>query len=179
MGEHVVVFVGTYTEPSYRGKGDGIYSYELDLKSGSLELLRKIPGLVNPSYIAIDPSGEHLYCVNEVREYDGEASGAVTAFSIDRDTQALKRLNSQASEGTDPCHIAVDREASHLLVSNYSSGSVCVLPIARDGSLGKAVQVMRHRGASVNATRQAGAHAHSSFSRSGGATRLCLRLGAR
>jgi 6-phosphogluconolactonase len=161
MGESVVVFVGTYTEPGYRGRGEGIYAYRLSLSSGSLEPLQKTPGVANPSYIAIDPPRNRLYCVNELQEFGGRASGAATAFSIDPSTQALRRLNTVATEGTDPCHIAIDREAAHALVSNYSSGSVCVLPIASDGSLGPAAQVVRHSGSSINAARQAGPHVHS------------------
>jgi len=161
MSESVVVFVGTYTEPGYNGKGEGIYSYKLDLRTGFLELLHKMVGVVNPSYIAIAPAKGHLYCVNELKEYGEKASGAVSAFSIDSSTMALKMINTQASEGTDPCHIAIDRQGGHAFVSNYSSGSVCVLPIERDGSLGKGSQVIQHAGSSVNTARQAGPHVHS------------------
>ena len=161
MSESVVVFVGTYTEPTYRGKGAGIYSYKLNLKTGSLEPLAKPVGVVNPSYIAIDPSKRHLYCVNELQGYEGAVSGSATAFAIAPNTQALKKLNAQATCGTDPCHIAIDREGRHALVSNYSSGSVCVFPIAPDGNLGKSSQMIEHAGSSVNPDRQAGPHVHS------------------
>lgn len=161
MSESVVVFVGTYTEPGYSGKGEGIYSYKLNLKTGSLEPLHKPVDVVNPSYIAIDPAKRHLYCVNELKDYDGKDSGAVSAFSIDPNSLTLKKLNAQASEGTDPCHIVIDREGTHALVSNYSSGSVCVLPIERDGSLGQSSQLIEHSGSSVNPARQAGPHVHS------------------
>jgi 6-phosphogluconolactonase len=163
MGKLVAVFIGTYTEPSYRGKGEGIYSFTLDLESGALAPLQTLPGFANPSYIACDPAGTRLYCVDELREYDGRPTGAVTAFSIDPGTRLLRKLNSQASEGMDPCHIVVDASGRYALVSNYSSGSVCVLPIETDGSLGRAAQLIQHEGRSVNASRQAGPHAHSLF----------------
>jgi 6-phosphogluconolactonase len=41
------------------------------------------------------------------------------------------------------------------------SGSVCVLPILEDGSLGEASDVKQHHGSSINPKRQAGPHAHS------------------
>ncbi|MDP2791119.1 MAG: lactonase family protein [Rectinemataceae bacterium] len=163
MEKHVTVFTGTYTEPGYRGKGEGIYSCSLDLESGSLALTQKVLDVANPSYIACDPARERLYCVNELREYKGKPSGAVTAFSVERNTHLLKKLNSQASEGMDPCHIIVAGSGRHALVSNYSSGSVCVLPIAPDGRLGKAVQLIRHKGTSINKKRQTGPHVHSLF----------------
>jgi 6-phosphogluconolactonase len=163
MSGQVAVFVGTYTEPSYRGKGEGIYSFNMSVETGALEPPRRAAGAVNPAYIALDPARRHLYCVNELKEFEGRASGAVTAFSIDPRTRGLTRLNAQATEGADPCHVVVSRDARHVLVSNYASGSVSVLPIARDGSLGKAVQVVRHRGSSVDGNRQAGPHAHSAL----------------
>ena len=163
MGKHVAVFIGTYTEPSYRGKGEGIYSCTLDLESGSLVLTQKVPDVANPSYIACDPARERLYCVNELQEYNGKPSGAVTAFSVERNTRLLKKLNSQASEGMDPCHIVVAGSGRHVLVSNYSSGSVSVLPIVPDGRLGEAVQLIQHQGTSINKNRQTGPHVHSLF----------------
>ena len=43
----------------------------------------------------------------------------------------------KASHGTDPCHLIVDATGSNVLIANFASGSVCVLPIERDGSLGR------------------------------------------
>src|SRR5262249_13443939 len=48
----------------------------------------------------------------------------------------------------------------HLLVANYGSGSVSVLPVAADGRLGAATDVVQHTGSSVNRERQQGPHAH-------------------
>lgn len=168
MKHNALVFIGTYTEPSYKGKGEGIYSYTLSLKTGRLELLGKTQAK-NPAYIALDPEARHLYCVNELREYEGQPSGAVSAFSIRRralgKAPTLELLNTRASMGADPCHIVVDAASSLALVSNYSSGSLSVLPIAAEGSLGEASQAIKHEGRSLEPAqdpeRQAGPHAHS------------------
>jgi 6-phosphogluconolactonase len=48
-----------------------------------------------------------------------------------------------------------------VLVANFMSGSVCVLPIRGDGSLGHATEVIQHRGSSVDPARQSGPHAHA------------------
>ncbi len=40
-------------------------------------------GVRNSSYLAFDPARKFLYCVNEFKEYEGKASGAVSAFRID------------------------------------------------------------------------------------------------
>ena len=42
-------------------------------------------------------------------------------------------LNQQPSVGADPCHLVVDPSGRHVLVANYSSGTVAVLPLASSG----------------------------------------------
>ena len=37
----------------------------------------------------------------------------------------------KASRGTDPCHLIVDATGKNVLIANFASGSVCVLPIER------------------------------------------------
>jgi 6-phosphogluconolactonase len=69
-------------------------------------------------------------------------------------------LNTVATHGTDPCHLTVDRSGRYLLVANYASGQVSVLPIRADGTLAPASHVMQHAGSSVHPQRQTGPHAH-------------------
>jgi 6-phosphogluconolactonase len=166
--KHRLVFIGTYTEPILfgtgkivQGKGEGIYVYTMDSSSGSLELRHIAPAGPNPSYFTFDPSHRFLYAVNEMKEFEGTPSGAVSAFSIDPTTGALKFLNRQPTHGTDPCHLTVDKTGRYVLVANFMSGSVCVLPIREDGSIGEATDVVQHQGSSVDPVRQAGPHAHA------------------
>ncbi len=163
-----LVYVGTYTEPILFGtgkilvgKGAGIYLFTLDIASGALEPFSVVEGVRNPSYLAFDPAHRYLYAVNEFKEFEGAASGAVSAFAVDPDTGSLTFLNQKPSHGTDPCHLIVDNAGSHVLVANFRSGSVCVLPIQSDGSLGDATEVIQHQGSSVDSVRQAGPHAHA------------------
>ena len=48
-----------------------------------------------------------------------------------------------------------------MLVANYGSGSASVLPVGKDGKLGRATGFVQHKGSSVNKERQEGPHAHS------------------
>jgi 6-phosphogluconolactonase len=149
------LYVGTYTS----GKSEGIYIYRMNLATGELNRLNAIKS-VNPSFLALDRSGRHLYAVNEVTEFAGKSSGAVSAFAIDSGTSNLNFLNQQASMGADPCHVILDRSGKFLLVANYTGGNVSVFPVERDGSLGPARDVMQHHGYSVNKAHQEGPHAH-------------------
>jgi 6-phosphogluconolactonase len=168
MSTKQLVLVGTYTQPIkfgtgqiLNGKGEGIYSFFLDMETGVLEGEKLSPGIVNPSYLTLNQAANRLYAVNELKEYEGHASGAVSAFSFDPKTRELKLLNARATGGTDPCHVVLNSGDTHVFVSNFMSGSVCVFPIAEDGSLSEASQFIQHEGSSVNKARQSGPHAHS------------------
>jgi len=114
----------------------------------------------NPSFIELDPTRRLLFAVNELNEFEGKPTGAVSAFSIDRESGMLKLLNQRPSMGTGPCHLVLDRARRNLFVANYGSGSVAVLPVAADGRLGAATSVIQHAGSSINPERQKGPHAH-------------------
>lgn len=150
------VYVGTYT-----GSGSkGIYLLELDLTTGKLSEPLLAAETVNPSFIAIHPNGRFLYAVNEVYTRQKETPN-VSAFRIEPNTGMLKLLNSAPSYGAGPCHIIVDALGKHVLVANYGGGSVSVLPINADGSLGTPTSFIQHVGKGVNPKRQEAPHAHS------------------
>ncbi len=162
------VYIGTYTEDILfgtgqvlHGMGKGIYYVNLDPVT-----LRSTPPVCiaetrNPSYLALDAAERHLYAVNELKEYDHQPGGALSAFAIEPDSHRLALLNAMPTRGTDPCHVVLNAEETHAFVSNFMSGSVCVFPLQTDGSLAPHSQLIQHTGASVNQARQSGPHAHS------------------
>jgi 6-phosphogluconolactonase len=152
----LLVYVGTYTT----GKSEGIYLYSLNLSSGELKHVATTSGVVNPSFLAIAPSRRYLYAVNEVEEFAGKKSGAVSAFAVDQRTGALRLLNQRPSLGGAPCYVVVDQTGRFVLVANYAGGNVAVLPVNSDGGLGEATDVKQDLGSSINAERQEGPHAH-------------------
>jgi 6-phosphogluconolactonase len=168
MEKEQLVFVGTYTQPIkfgtgeiLYGKGKGIDILKFDPQTGYINYLTTEEGIVNPSYIAFSKSKEYLYAVNELKEYEGEATGTVSAFKINQKTGKLSFINLQKTGGTDPCHVNVSTNDTHVFVSNFMSGSVSVFPISINGGLGEAAQFIQHEGSSVNTKRQNGPHAHS------------------
>jgi 6-phosphogluconolactonase len=148
------LYVGTYTA----GKSEGIYAYYMHPSSGKLVRSNAFKS-VNPSFLTIDQSRTHLYAVNEVSEYAGKPGGAVSAFAVDYEKNSLKSLNEEATLGADPCYVIVDSKRKNVLVANYTGGSVTVLPIHADGSLGRATDVKQHEGAGPK-EQQKGPHAH-------------------
>jgi 6-phosphogluconolactonase len=155
--ETITVFFGTYTG----GQSKGIYKCHFDLDSGVLSDLQVAAETVNPSFLAIHPTGQYLYAVGEISEFNGQPVGAVSAFKIDPDTQQLTALNQQQSGGAGPCHLIVDRTGKFVLVANYGGGSVSSIVIREDGSLGEQVSFYQHEGSGADPSRQQGPHAHS------------------
>ena len=152
----LLVYVGTYTA----GKSEGIYLYQLNLSSGALTHVATTRGVVNPSFLALAPSRRFLYAVNEVGEFAGKKSGAVSAFAVDQRSGELRLLNQQPSLGADPCYLDVAAGGRFVLIANYTGGNVTVFPVQRDGSLGEAKDIKQYRGSSANHERQEGPHAH-------------------
>jgi 6-phosphogluconolactonase len=150
-----LIYIGTYSG----GKSKGIYSAKFDPATGTLSAPELAVEAKNPSFLCLHPSGKYLYSVGEIDSFDGKKSGAVSAYRIEAGGK-LSLLNEQASEGTGPCHLALDKSGRCLLVANYGSGSIGALPVAEDGKLGSASAKIQHAGSSVNKSRQAGPHAH-------------------
>jgi 6-phosphogluconolactonase len=158
QAERYRVFVGTYTGGDSISKG--VYSCEFDAETGKLSEPVLAAELINPSFLAIHPTGKYLYAVNEVSEGPGRGNGAVTALTINADG-TLTKINHQASEGGAPCHCNVDSTGTNLLIANYGGGNVAVYPISEDGSLKPVSCNIQHEGSSVDKSRQGAPHAHS------------------
>ena len=152
-----LVYIGTYTS----AKSKGIYVSRLDLAAGTLSAPVLAAESANPSFLAVHPTRDLLYAVNEIGTYEGKPGGSVSAFAINRETGALTALNRQSSVGGGPAHLTVDHGGRNVLVANYGGGSVAVLPIGADGALKPSSAFIQHTGSSVNPARQKEPHAHS------------------
>lgn len=154
-----LVYVGTYTQEGSTSKG--IYAYRFDPTTTQLTAIGLAAETTNPSFLAVHPNHRFLYAVNEISNYKGEKSGAVSAFAIDPATGKLTLLNQVASKGADPCYIMVDKSGKYVLVANYTGGSIAVFPVLPDGRLGVTSAFIQHVGHGTNPERQEGPHAHS------------------
>ena len=168
MNSKALFYIGTYTEPIlhgtgdvFKGKGEGIYLASLDQETGVLQEVCLAAKTRNPSYVCVSPCGRFLYAVNELKEYEGAAQGAVSAFVIEEGGRKLRLLNEKPTGGTDPCHVAISSDGRFLVVSNFMSGSICLYAIEEDGSLAEKGQFIEHRGSGQDPLRQRGPHAHA------------------
>lgn len=151
-----LVYVGTYTN----GASKGIYAYRFDSATGKTESLGLAAETAEPSFLAVAPNRRFLYAANETQKYDGQSTGAITAFAMNRATGKLMQLNQLASRGEDPAFISLDKTGKFVLVANYTGGTIAVFPVLADGKLGEATAFVHHTGSSINHDRQASAHPH-------------------
>ncbi|HXO60309.1 MAG TPA: lactonase family protein [Candidatus Acidoferrales bacterium] len=152
-----LAFVGTYTSKT---DSKGIYSFHFDAATGRLTPTTLAATTPDPSFLTVASNEKNLYAVNELSEFDGKKSGAVTSYSVDPKSGKLTRLNQVPSGGADPCYVSFDQSGKYLLVANYTGGSVSTFPVAPDGRVGSASAFVQHRGSGPNKERQEGPHAH-------------------
>jgi 6-phosphogluconolactonase len=119
------------------GYGPDIDVFSVDPSTGALTLASSLAAFgTAPSFLAVDHSVSHLYAVDE------NAAGRVGAYAIDGHTGALTFLNAVSSGGNGPPFVSIDATGRWVFVANYGDGTVSVLPVQADGSLGAAVQTL-------------------------------------
>jgi len=152
-----LLYVGSYASSDR----PGIYAFAFDPVTGGLAELASCSGIINPSFLAVHPNQRWLYAVSETHHQHDGVPGAVWALHSAAELWSLTPINQQASGGDYPCHVVIDATGRWLVVSNYGTGSVGVLPILADGSLGELVDRVQHRGHGWHSTRQEAPHAHA------------------
>ncbi|WP_243754106.1 lactonase family protein [Labedaea rhizosphaerae] len=124
-----LAYVGSYAP------GDGL---DVAKVHNGLSLRSAVAGDANASWLAYSPDGRFLYSTNETDD------GSVTALDL-ADPANPVVLNSQSSGGDVPTHLSVHPSGRFLFVANYGSGSVAVLPIGGDGTLGACTDLVQHQ----------------------------------
>jgi len=127
-----LAFIGSFTTPERMARGRGITVCRIDPASGAWTVVGETQGLDNPSFLIADAAGRTLYAVHGDRDY-------ATAFAIDRGTGALTPLGRAATGGLNGVHQVIDPTGRFMIVANFTGGSLAVLPIRADGSLGDLV----------------------------------------
>ena len=154
-----LVFVGGYAsdiEP-------GIHAFEFDESTGALQACGNFSGIANPSYLLLHPTRPWLYSVSEASGSQADSSGRVWALSYEHVPFNMRALNHRSTQGSDPCHLELDKTGRWLIVSNYSSGSAAVFAIGATGELGEMTDFVQHHGTGSDQVRQEGPHAHSAI----------------
>ena len=152
----LIAYVGTYTSPLQNmratqvdlppGNGQGIHLFEVDRVTGAMTPYDVVKMGTSPSCLVFNAAKTHLYSANETERIGEDEAGSVSAFAINPADGRLKLLNSVSSGGKGPTYVSLHPSGRFLFVANYFGGSVSVLPINADGSLGAATDVRKDAG---------------------------------
>jgi len=121
-------YVGAFTTPERKGHGGGINVYRVDPASGAWTH-EQLLEIVNPSFLTIDRAQRFLYSVHADLD-------EVSAYAIDRQSGHVTPLNRQSCGGKNAVHLSIDPTGHWIVTANYGAGSVGVVAIEEDGSLG-------------------------------------------
>ena len=144
-------YVGTFSSPLRDvlptqvdlppGNGRGIHLFQVDRTTGALTASGVQEMGTSPSCLVINAAGTRLYSSNETDRVGAHNEGTVSAFAINRTDGQLKLLNTVPAGGAGPTYVSLHPHGRFLFVANYFGGSVAVLPILPDGSLGAASDI--------------------------------------
>ena len=148
--------MGTHTSPLKNvlstqvdlppGNGRGIHLFQVDRDTGAMTPCGLHEMGTSPSALAFNDDQTRLYSANETERIGKNEAGSISAFAIDLTDGTLKLLNSVSSGGKGPAHLSVHPSGKFVLAANYFGGSVVVLPIRPDGSLGPASDFKKDEG---------------------------------
>jgi len=153
-GKSAYACVGCYTTAERHARGDGIHVYRVDQQSGAWSHVHHLGGLVNPSFLIPGRDPRFLYASHGDEKY-------ATAFALDQATGHLTKLNQAATGGENGAHLAIDRSGRYIVVANYASGTVAVLPVHDNGGLEDQHQLVKLEGEpGPHKTEQTSSHPH-------------------
>lgn len=144
------LLVGTYTS----GTSEGIYAYRFNTETGESTYTGMVK-VNNPSYLTPNADNTFIYAVTE---NDGNPSYA-NALAFNKSDGSLRLVNSQETNGSSPCNIAIDTKNRFVVTANYGGGNISVFPIEVDGSLSPVSQIISFEGHSID-PRQKSPHMH-------------------
>lgn len=152
----LLAYVGTFSSPLRDvlptqvdlppGNGRGIHMFQVDRTTGALSPASEYKLGTSPSCLAVNAAGTHLYSANETDRVGSGKVGSVSAYAIDPRDGTLSHAQTQESGGAGPTYVSIHPLGRFLLVANYFGGSVAVLPIRPDGTLGPATDIQQDSG---------------------------------
>src|SRR6516165_8433349 len=115
----------------------------------------RAPGAMSSSssFLTLDQAQRFLYSVHADLE-------EVSAYAIEQNGR-IAALNRQSCGGKNPVHLSTDPTGRWIITANYSAGTVGVVPIEKDGSLGPRSDLVNLPGEpGPDRKQQASSHPH-------------------
>ena len=153
----VAIVIGTYTHRSTTDPALGIYA--ANVAGDELTSPRLVAAAENPSWVAVDSTTGLVFGVGETPDHEGLPQGSVSSYRPAPDG-TLELLTTLGTGGADPAHLALTADGAHLVVANYSGGSVALMRVDGSGQLTGPVDLVHHAGSGPHPNRQQEAHPH-------------------
>jgi 6-phosphogluconolactonase len=150
-----LLFVGTQTSQTSKG----VYAYNFDPATGELTQTGLAAEADNPSFLALSPDGKTMFTANELNNFEGKKSGAVSSYSVDRKAAKLTKLSEVSAKGSGTCHVSVDHTGRCAFAANYGGGSAASFAVDKNGKLSDAVSFFQYTGHGPK-SQQAGPRGH-------------------
>jgi 6-phosphogluconolactonase (cycloisomerase 2 family) len=131
----VFAYVGSYTTAERKARGDGIHVYSIDATGGGWTHVQHVGGLVNPSYLTMHPEQRCICSVHGDETY-------ATSFGVDPQTGKLSLINRVETGGRNGVHSAFHPAGRFVVLANYATGQVAVLPVDGGGKLSEPSHVV-------------------------------------
>lgn len=126
---------------------------------------RKVQSLASrhPASLTLDATGNHLFAVNNVDDFEGLPTGSVESYRIEPNAKHLALISRVplSLSATMPRQLALSPDRRFLVVAVYGGGLYNLLPLGPNREIGSVTQVIKEIGCSVNGHRQSSAHPHS------------------
>ena len=146
--------MGCYTTAARKARGDGIHVYQVDTGTGAWTLAQRAGDLVNPSFLILSRDQRFLYSAH------GD-EGYATSFSLDAASGHLEILGKADTGGKNGVHLALSPGGRFMVLANYGTGTLAVLPVRPDGRLADQTQLVKLEGQpGPNRVEQAASHPH-------------------
>src|SRR5262245_60055041 len=153
-GNPIYAYVGSFTSAQRKARGNGINVFRMDPASGAWSHVQQVGDLVNPSFLVLSRDQRVLYSAH------GDENNA-TAFAVDGKRGQISLLGRDDTGGKNGVRQMLDPSGRFMVVANYASGTVAVLPISEDGKLKDQVQLMECKGTpGPHRVRQVSSHPH-------------------
>ncbi|GGY73788.1 hypothetical protein GCM10011613_18820 [Cellvibrio zantedeschiae] len=144
---NVKLITGGYTDKG----GEGVYGLSFDTNTNQFGAPQLLAKNNNPSFGL--KNNNLWYFVDETNE------GQLLTYSKNEKNE-LTLLQKLSVAGASPCYIAKRKDGKYIAVANYSSGSLSVFELDKNGVPNGQPQVKQQQGTGPNSQRQEAAHAH-------------------
>ncbi|MEJ7710780.1 MAG: beta-propeller fold lactonase family protein [Pyrinomonadaceae bacterium] len=118
--------------------------YGFNLDSGALTPLSTTAGVVNPSFLAVDSKQRYLYAVNEIDEFEASPAERLAHLRLIKNQVRCDFSTSNHRAARRLVLSPWMRAGKYVPTANYTGGSVAVLPVRKDGTLGEATDFVQH-----------------------------------